>query len=311
MGNSRWDSSSYTAFTSSISGMSTDEVFSRGSLDSQMNPKGVDFREARDSAANPNATPIIVALDLTGSMGYIADYMARSGLGRMVDEILERVPVVDPAVLIMGVGDASCDNAPLQIGQFESDIKIANWLQSLYLEHGGGGNNYESYDLPYYFANFHTKTDAFEKRNHPGILITIGDEEPPVSTKRDHIGRVIGDTIQADILFSDLIAMTRQMYIPYHIIISEGHYARGNLETVQRKWNSLLGQNALTLSDHKNIAELIVTVLEIEAGRSMDESIGSWGGNITGSLAETLNGYVPEEALADGPRLPRRLDVSA
>ena len=311
MGYSRWDSGSYTTYTSSISNLSTEEVFSRGSLDSQMNPKGVDFREARDSAENPSSTPIIVALDVTGSMGHIADYMARSGLGKMVDEILERVPVVDPAVLIMGVGDAAYDDAPLQIGQFESDIKIANWLESLYLEHGGGGNNYESYDLPYYFANFHTKTDAFENRHQPGVLITIGDEEPPQSTRSIHINKFIGDTIQDDIPFSDLIAMTRQMYIPYHIIISEGSHASRNLETVQRKWNRLLGQNAITLSDHRNIAELVVTILEIEAGRSMDESINSWGGNITGSLTDALSSYVPEAGLAGGPRLPRRLDVSA
>jgi hypothetical protein len=38
------------------------------------------------------------------------------------------------------------------------------------------GNAGESYLLAWYFAAFHTRTDAFEKRNQKGILFTVGDE---------------------------------------------------------------------------------------------------------------------------------------
>lgn len=40
----------------------------------------------------------------------------------------------------MAIGDHEWDRYPIQAGQFESDTqKIADSLQSLYLEGGGGG----------------------------------------------------------------------------------------------------------------------------------------------------------------------------
>ena len=82
--------------------------------------------------------------------------------GIMVEEILARKPVSDPHILCMGIGDVLCDQAPLQVTQFEADIRIAEQLEKLWLEKGGGGNSCESYNLPWYFAAMHTAIDCFE-----------------------------------------------------------------------------------------------------------------------------------------------------
>lgn len=310
MGTSRWDDTAYQSYSATRSVMSREQIFKRRSIDNGMNPKGVQFREARDSEANPETTPIIVGLDVTGSMGYIPEYMVKDGLGRMVNEILERRPVTDPTVLIMGIGDAMMgDRAPLQVGQFESDLVIANWLEALYLEGGGGGNGVESYDLPYYFGAFHTRTDANELRNRPGVIITIGDEGPNPRTKREHVSQIIGGSIETDIQFNDLIQTVRQMYIPYHIIIAEGsHASTYGAERLKADWMRYLGQNALVLSDHQMIAPLIVSILEIEAGRSVNDAVNTWSGETKRVLSEALSGFSPDTNL-NGPRLPRRLDV--
>ena len=289
MGSSRWDGARYAVYTSSLAGRSTEQVFESRGMSDDINPKDVAFREARDSVQNPRSFPIIIGLDVTGSMKRIPDYMVRTGLGTMVEEILARDGIADPAVCIMGIGDAAFDCAPLQVGQFESDIRINEWTQKLFLEGGGGGNRFESYDLPYYFAAHHTRTDAFEKRGQKGVLVTIGDEMPPPNTKAMHIERFIGGaTVRGDIAFTRTVELAKRMYTPYHIIIAEGDYASRHSDSVRAAWQEILGQNAIVLADHTNIAELIVSILELESGKSLEEVVESWDGPVSTIIGESL-----------------------
>ena len=72
--------------------------------------------------------------------------------------------VTDPQFLCAAIGDSKSDKTPLQVTQFESDIRIIRQLTDLYLEGGGGGNYGESYHLLWYFAAYRTAADCFEKR---------------------------------------------------------------------------------------------------------------------------------------------------
>ena len=54
------------------------------------------------------------------------------------------------------IGDATCDRAPLQVGQFESDNRMDDDLGRILLEGGGGGQKTESYELAMYFMARHT-----------------------------------------------------------------------------------------------------------------------------------------------------------
>ena len=104
MGSGTFDAKTYRTFTDSVKHKSTDEIYSKH-LNDNLNPKGVMFRESRDSADNPQSTPVIVALDVTGSMGMIADVIAREGLGTLFTSILDRKPITNPHLMFMGVGD--------------------------------------------------------------------------------------------------------------------------------------------------------------------------------------------------------------
>jgi hypothetical protein len=168
MGSGTFDAGAYRAFTSSTTNKTTDEIYSSRSLNKTLDPKGVKVRESRDSVDNPLSTPVIVALDVTGSMGMIADVIARQSLGTLFTSILDRKPITNPHVMFMGIGDAFYDSAPLQVSQFEADKSIIEQLTQLYLEHGGGGNNFESYNLAWYFAANHTVHDSYEKRAKRG-----------------------------------------------------------------------------------------------------------------------------------------------
>ena len=130
-----WD----THTTTKTAGKATSAIFTSRGLKPSLDPKTISLRESRDSVDNPNSTPIIVGLDVTGSMEMIPDYFVRTGMMPLFKEIYDRKPVPDPHIMFIGIGDvAALDTAPLQVSQFEASIVLADQLADLFLEHGGG-----------------------------------------------------------------------------------------------------------------------------------------------------------------------------
>src|SRR5262245_12095704 len=164
----------------------------------KMNPLGVAVRESRDSEAHPTSRAVAVLFDVTGSMQTVPRIL-QANLPRLMGLLIRKGYLEHPQILIGAIGDATCDEAPLQIGQFESGIEIEEDLGKLYLEGGGGGQTTESYELAMYFMARHTALDCLEKRNQRGYLFVIGDEMPYAKVKRREVASIIGDKLQADL----------------------------------------------------------------------------------------------------------------
>jgi hypothetical protein len=279
MGGGTFDPGAYRSFTASTAGKRTEEIYSSSAMNKNLDPLGVKIRESRDSADNPNSTPLIVAIDVTGSMGMIADVIAREGLGTLFTGILERKPISDPHVMFMAIGDvAAGDRAPLQVSQFEADKRIIEQLTQIYLEHGGGGNLFESYNLPWYFAAMHTIHDSMEKRGKRGYLFTVGDEPPPPGLTRAQIKKVTGDDAQADFSSQELLQMTQRTYDVFHIVIAQGDWPRRyGISKVMQPWVDLLGQHVICLDDYSRLAETIVSAIEVVEGVDAVDSARGWG----------------------------------
>lgn len=293
MGGGRWSADDWNAYASAhISSKATvDDIYTSKSLAAKLDPKGVKVRESCDSTDNPQSTALIVALDVTGSMGMILDSMARNGLKTLAEEVYNRKPIVDPHIMFMGIGDAEAgDAAPLQVTQFEADIRIAEQLTQVYLEKGGGGNNYESYALAWYFAAMHTSIDCFEKRGKKGYLFTIGDEQPTPYLRAGDIERVLGYKPQSSKISSqDLLTMVSRQYEVFHLMVEEGSHFRGHGDRVIREWTELLGQRAIRLSDHTKMSEVIVSAIQVVEGADTDKVISSWNGSTSLVVAKAIN----------------------
>lgn len=303
MGRGRWDSKAWDSYAAStIKGKKTvDDVFVARSIDPTLNPYKVNFRESCDSIDNPNSTPIIIGLDVTGSMGMIADNIARVGLEKLATEIYDRKPVSDPHIMFMGIGDVKYDSAPLQVTQFEADIRIAKELTKIYVEHGGGGNNSESYTLPWWFAGMHTKCDNFIKRGKKGYLFTIGDEECPRKVLKNEFEEVFGDTIQTDSMSAeDLMRLVSKQYEVFHIIIEEGSHMRFNSDEVIKSWAGILGQRVLKLSDYTKLPELIVSTLQVLNGENKENVLDSWDGSTNVIIRNAVKDLTIEEKEDNG-----------
>ena len=215
-------------------------------------------RESRDSDKHPVSLPIAVMFDVTGSMRRVP-HIVQQNLCTLLGLCLEGGYVTDPAILIGGVGDATCDLAPLQVGQFESGNEIDEDLSRLYLEGGGGGQKSESYELALYFLARKTAHDAWEKRGKRGYAFLIGDELPYREVSREAVKRVFGDKIRKNIPTEKIIEEAQQRYDIYYILPNmTAHYDDPEILSV---WRSLLGQNVLRLEDPGGVSELIASTI--------------------------------------------------
>ena len=294
MGFGRMSASAWDDFTASTTaGKSTAHVFTARGMKDNLNPSMFEFRESCDSVDNPNSTAIGIFLDVTGSMGMIPDYMAREGMKPLFTEIYDRKPVSDPHIMFGAIGDVRCDRSPLQVSQFEANIVLAEQLVDFYLEGGGGGNSWESYNLPWFLAATRTKIDCMIKRKKKGYLFTIGDEETPDNLTVSDLQRVFGPGQYTALTNEQLLEMVRQSYHVFHVVVEEGSHCRGsNADRVVAGWHKLLGQNVLRLSNYKKLAEVIVSAIQITEGESHNVVVDSWDKTTALVVARATNGLM-------------------
>ncbi len=283
MGGRSWDSTDWTRYSSTsataAAAPTAHSYFKARSIDNYLDPSKFQMRESRNSAANPESTPIILGLDVTGSMGMIAKEIASKGLGTLIKEIFDRKPVSDPHIMFMGIGDANYDQAPLQASQFEADFTMVEQLEKLYVESGGGGNSWESYNLPWHFAQYHTSCDAFEKDDRMGYIFTFGDEPAPPDLTQTQLNKVYSPRQEQVATNRQLLELLSDKYHVFHLMIEQGSHMSYARQNVIDSWLPLLGQNAIPVSDYTKLGEIIVSTMQITSGVDKDTVAKSWSGD--------------------------------
>jgi hypothetical protein len=279
MGNSSWSDAAYsgrqshrratnqTAFTYDSHVRSTGVA----QVHDQMNPFGK-TRESRDSAAHPESLAIAVLFDVTGSMGTVPRVL-QTKLGSLMRVLIQKGFVQHPQILFGAVGDAYCDRVPLQVGQFESGLEMDDDLGKIYLEGGGGGQTFETYELGVYFIARHTAIDCFEKRGHKGYLFTIGDEKPYDAVSRQQVAELIGDKLERDVPVKEIVRELERRYEYFHII--PANTSHGSSADVQRRWRELLGERVLLLEDETAVCETIALAIGLCEGTVLDLATGA------------------------------------
>lgn len=262
MGGGAWTTASYKSYMKSTRGIddvdtittnSVNQFYNSRQLDPALNPKGVKVRECRDSEEHPNTIPVILGLDVTGSMG-----SACAAVARQLDKIITKLyaDVKDVEFMVMGIGDFAYDDAPLQVSQFESDVRICDQLGKIWFERGGGGNAFESYTAAWYFAMKHTDLDCW-KRGKKGIVITMGDEPLNPYLPGREFNRIFGYGGQ-DIDTAELYKQVSEKYDIYHIIITDRESSAWRyLERDKETWGKLLDGQHLFVKNSNELPEVI------------------------------------------------------
>ncbi len=265
MGHGDYSHAAHEALLNARRARPVEKVFQQRECHPLMNPQGMRLRECRDSAEHPRSLGIVFALDVTGSMGRIPQLLAAQELPRFM-RVLEVCQVPDPQLLFMAVGDATCDRAPLQVGQFESTAQLMDqWLTWCFLEAGGGGNRHESYELAMYFLAAHTEMDCAVKRNQRGYLFITGDEEPYPVLSRHVVETVIGDKLDEDVRTEEVLAELQKTFTPFFVIPEPG--SRNRCESA---WRTLLGDHVLVLGQPSDICFVAAGAILLESGLVQD-----------------------------------------
>lgn len=289
MGGGTWTANAFNVYTTATKGMnavtyatydnlSIQEAFKMNRLHKDLNPMNV-MRECLDTEEHPNTVPVILALDVTGSMGSAAMEVSKK-LGMIMEAIYESGSVPDVEFCIMAIGDLYCDDAPIQISQFESDVRIAEHLDKVYFEGGGGGNSYESYTAAWYMGLNHCKLDCW-KRGEKGIIITMGDEKINPYLQKRELKNTVGDSIQADIDTKSLYEEASEMFDIHHISVDDQDtcYERYNREgAIDKSWKPILGEkyHVSTIDGLQNMISEIIKGHAGSASVSMTSNEISW-----------------------------------
>lgn len=249
MGSGGWSKSDFVSYSTTrgrgvttqgvVTTDSLQDFFVQNRMHEDLNPYKV-TRECCDSKEHPNTIPVILGLDVTGSMGGACVKTAQT-LNTIMTSLYEKISDVE--FMVMGIGDLSYDKAPIQASQFESDIRIAEHLDNVYMEHGGGGNGFESYTAAWYFGLYHTALDCW-KRGKKGIIITMGDESLNPYLPHKKLMRVLGDNLEGYIETDDLYKKVIEKFDVYHISIDdEDSSYRYHKDYIDKSFVKVLGDN--------------------------------------------------------------------
>lgn len=221
-------------------------------------------RESRDSDEHPLSVPIAAFFDETGSMGY-APRVIQEKLGGLFGLLLRKGYVEDPQIMVGAYGDAhNGERAPVQISHFESDNRIDESLDKIFLEGNGGGNGGETGALMWYYLAYHTATDAWEKRQKKGYAFFIGDEIAHRVTTSD-VATYFGDLEPAGpIEHKELVEKLLEKWDAY--VLVENNSTAGYQDSINW-YTKLFGKDrVIIMEDLQNVAETIGLIIGMGEG---------------------------------------------
>lgn len=292
MGSGSWTSNAFASYSTArgyttcastgdiVNNLSATQMFKSRGLHEDLNIKHK-VRECCDSAEHPNTLPVILGLDVTGSMGDGAVKVAKA-LNSIMTEILKSTKDVEFS--IMGIGDIECDGAPLQMSQFESDIRIAKHLDKLYFEGGGGGNAYESYTLAWYAGLHNCKLDCWN-RGQKGIIITMGDEPLNPYLDKYCLDDCLVNNEQDAIDTKELYRLASEKFDIYHLSIDDSSTSYSyHARACEKTWKAVLPEDHYKVATLNDLPRVIADIINAHGNASfgtvLNEDVNPFDGKV-------------------------------
>ena len=253
------------------------------------------MRESRDSDLNPASTAIVVGLDVTGSMGMIADALARKGRWAPWSEEIWPVNRCPIPILCAGIGDVLYDRAPLQVTQFRGRHPYRPPV----------GKNLAGKRRRQQFLRSPTPCRGTSRRCIPRSTVSRNAARKAICSRlatknrraicRPSIIPFHRRPAATRLQFPPLLTMNQPRIPRFHVIVEEGSHARRDPHGEYGAAGSICSDSGDRPVDHR-LAEVIVSAIEVNEGRDRDRwrklviAADRPGGTARRGRADTLPG---------------------
>lgn len=212
----------------------------------------VDLTTPRKTIRSASANPIVVAVDVTGSMQ------------RWPAEIFDRLPLLyqtlsqyreDVELSFVALGDATCDRFPLQVTDFRRGIDLEATLGALWGEGGGGGQARESYELLAYSLLYRAQAPEAVRP----FLILYGDEGFYERVDPAQVRALIGDDLREPLDARRLWRAVAEAWNVYHLRKPYGGPQEAQIEA---QWKDVLDpERVILLDDEQRAVDLALGLI--------------------------------------------------
>ncbi len=209
-----------------------------------------------------SANPVLVAVDVTGSM---ATWPAA---------IFDRLPLLyqtlsqyrqDVELSFAAIGDATCDNFPLQVTDFGHGAALDERLAALYGEGGGGGGAKESYELYAWFVKNRVATPEAEKP----FLILYGDEGFYEKVNAKQVQHYLGAGIEEDVSSLEVFQNLNERFEVY--LLRKSYGSPSEDKAIRDQWaDALEPQRIIAVKDEERAVDLALGLIARAWGRFED-----------------------------------------
>jgi hypothetical protein len=260
-----------------------------------------EFVDAHKMVASESKNPLIVAVDVTGSMA------------SWPFEIFDRLPLLyntlaqyrdDLEICFAAIGDAGCDRWPLQVTTFAKGYDLEQQLGALYGE-GGGGDAPESYGLFAYWVEHHVSTPNADRP----FLIVFGDAPMHPTVPRGQVEKLVGPAageaaggVWAELLGSgqdlDALATWRRVASRWNAWFLRRPTGRKGDE-VDRQWAQAVGaEHVFGIDDEQRAVDYAMGLVARSWG-----CFGDFQANMRARHEAGKVKAVADRIRSDGPRL--------
>ena len=180
-------------------------------------------------------------------------------------QILLQKYLLEPAISICAIGDHISDECPLQVSNFSQGMDIDNLIAKLYLESGGGGSFYESYELGAYFYTMRT---VLQNTEIPFFFLT-GDEAYYEVMKPEVVKKIFYTDCKNELKSRDRFGLLKKKY---NVFLIKKPYEGPNEVKILEQWNSTLGnERVLMINNPKACIDVMLGAIALTTGaRDLD-----------------------------------------